>query len=356
VREIAEGLKAVQHLNSRLEEQDPDDETLADVIHGLTARRDEAVEMTQGFEAHHVVERHALFSNIPMKRWMLPQLHDQLGLCLNVVQKLIQWARENVEKLPQQIANRRALCNLHTNNITSISRDLSDWRSKIKKLKAFIASIKKFRKTFAAQSRYKTDTARAKVAAMVGRMNDQVEFICDGIIAAKDESSRQQEAQAHRQGVAVFLNYGREALKDADNRIKRYQADIRRNIPIISDERKALGKEQKQLRKMMKTHESKGDLAREIDAALYKNGAPRNLYYKGSINGHAARSLSNVINEIFRMAKTQNKQFNDSELLEFEGMFLNFQRLWRKLDLPLTVKFHHIEDHVVPEASSVCNH
>ena len=47
VREIAEGLKAVERLNSRLEEQDPDDETLADVIHGLTTRRDEAVEMTQ---------------------------------------------------------------------------------------------------------------------------------------------------------------------------------------------------------------------------------------------------------------------------------------------------------------------
>ena len=39
-------------------------------------------------------------------------------------------------------------------------------------------------------------------------------------------------------GVVTFLSYGREALKDADDRVKKCQADVRRGVPIIVDESK----------------------------------------------------------------------------------------------------------------------
>ena len=123
------------------------------------------------------------------------------------------------------------------------------------------------------------------------------------------------------------------------------------------------------------------------------NKVPRNLYYKGSLNGHAARNLldnndsinqdlkdlflkikkekdpekcnyefienmntffkkmsnlSELMNEIFSMIGSQNQQYNDEQVHDFETMVTNFQILWRELELPLTIKFHHIEDHVVP--------
>ena len=301
-----------------------------------------------------------------------------------VATKYIEWGRRHVEPLPQAIMDLKIEYNLQHNICRDISNTLHLCRTKVKALKAASTRIRKWRKTFSHQLSLKTNKAKDKVNQMRSHMETSDDFICDNIKATRDMATRQQSAGE---------NYGREALRDIEGRIKKYQNDIKINSSLMETKRKMLNSSQKQLKNQVRKHEKNNDLAREVDVVLYKNKVPRNLYYKGSLNGHAARNLldnsdkinedmkalflkikeekdpekcneefkesmdtffenmsklSALTNEIFSMIGSQNRQYNDDEVNEFEMMVTNFQIMWRHLKLPLTVKFHHIEDHVVP--------
>ena len=131
----------------------------------------------------------------------------------------------------------------------------------------------------------------------------------------------------------------------------------------------------------------------QIDGILYENGVPRNLYYSGSLNGHASEkllanhkkiftelkelfiqekqakdpsgfndtflkeldaffsnftNLAGLLDDILQTISRQNVQYSDQQLDEFDCIVEKFSKLWRSLKLPSTVKLHHIESHAGP--------
>ena len=335
------------------------------------------------------VSEGAEHSSIPMSRCIIPLLHDKLGTCGNLVKGVIDFAMDNVLPLPEKAQEAARLKELHYNQMSETIRDVDDWRSRVKRLLSFVKELERkstsFNKALESSTNNKTEKSRSQYEMKLpGMREDLTSLRCENISVEKDGVTR---------GEAAGESYGKDALKSARGRIQQYRRNIVRNEPLLIKFKTEYTKQKIILAKLMKKHKKHRELTDEIYGILYENGVPRNLYYNGSLNGHASEkllanhekifdqlkelfiqkkkakdpsgfndtflkeldaffsnltNLAGLLDDILRTISRQNVQYSDQQLDEFDCIVEKFSKLWRNLKLPPTVKLHHIESHAGP--------